>query len=290
MKRFTFALVASVVLMFVSYSQAQLPLKGNNNGPLPKPPLKIAPTPPTPQPGAFNGYVNGRVSLVEYDDIRQGSVAPGKKGSGSFKVVGSTIDLKSNLADLWNLNRAAQQSQIADMLKAPIDGHRLYNAQITVATATAKNYLYMSITPSGKQLAIHYFIPGNKITCQADVKWWPDPTVNITFDLDLTMVLQTNGSTSNPVVLKSATLYVSNAKVLVNSDRNAGAEKTINAMSVDVRSKLQPAITLLNSGKLQPFTSKGYGIVTPTHTLPGVSTGSDLILELSRQPLAISSK
>src|SRR2546430_2058040 len=99
-----FAFVSAVFLATCGHSEAQL--KNGNDLPRPKPPLQVAQPPAPVVPGAFTGYVNGKVALVQYDNMQ-----PGKKG-GTFTTVGS-LDLKSNLADVWNLNRTVIQQQIA---------------------------------------------------------------------------------------------------------------------------------------------------------------------------------
>ena len=277
-------LVGGIFLSLASPSEAQLPAKKKIEAE-PKEPKKNPPPPPPPEPGAFSGYINGKLSLVTRE---RGVVVPGKPGATSTKVVGSPIDLKAQLSSLWNGNRDAVEAQVREMLKKPINGHNMYNVKITLASASAANKLFMSVSPKNKQLTLRYTLPSNKITCTAEVDWWFDQPVSMTFDLEVVMVIRTNGSKSDPLVLSSATVVVRNAVVRVDGDRNSSAERTLNSKSLDIRSKLLPAIAALNNITLRPYVNQGFSMISPAHTLPGVSTSSDVLILMERPPLVAS--
>jgi hypothetical protein len=254
-----------------------------DDNPNPKPP-----PPPKPEPGDFKGNVNGQVaSVLRIDSL---------PGLPTFKVA-KVVDVKAGLVQLWNGSRDALGDRLQKNELKQADGHRLYDHKFFFAEATSDNKLFLQLSPKKQNILLGFRLPGNKITCRAEA--FPfDKDVVITFDLDLWIVIATKGPASDPLVLRSAFLTVHNGEVRVSDvfgdEVNVGASIKLNNTIVDLRKEIQPAIDFLNhddspaSGLLRPFVNQGFTVVTPFHTLPGVQTTADLLLELEPAPPVVT--
>jgi hypothetical protein len=279
-------LVVATAACVCSAAYAQIPTAKSKDGDPqePKDDPKPPPPPPKPEPGAFKGNINGLVASV----LRVDSL-PGKP---SFKVA-KVVDVKAGLVKLWNDGRGTLANNLKQGDLKQFDGHRLYGHKFFFTEATSDNKLFLQLSPKKKSILLGFRLPGNKITCRADVFGF-DPHIVITFDLDLWIALETNGKPSDPLVLKSAFLTVHKGKVVVDGDVNVGASIKLNNKIVDARPQIQQAIAFLNNdgseatGLLRPFVNQGFTVVTPFHTLPGVQTNADLLLELERTPPVVS--
>src|SRR5262249_33118923 len=166
-------LVVATAACVCSAAYAQIPTAKTKDGDPqePKDDPKPPPPPPKPEPGAFKGNINGLVASV----LRVDSL-PGKP---SFKVA-KVVDVKAGLVKLWNDGRGVLGDNLKKTDLKQIDGHRLYGHKFFFTEATGDNKLFLQLSPKNKSILLGFRLPGNKITCRADVFGF-DPHIVITF-------------------------------------------------------------------------------------------------------------
>ena len=261
----------------------------------PKEPKDPPPPPPPPVPGAYSGPFNGNTAIALRQRFSAGPKTP-------WVEIVQTFNMKSKLAEVWGLMQNQLQTGIRDYLSVKANtGRRLYNIRVKVAPATASAALYLNVNPKTKRVILTYTVPGNQIDCDVDVSYLPDPSMRVKFDLTLTMVIETNGTANDPLVLKSATLGFRTKSVNIDgdlifdiassirsffggSDFERGVERKFNSTRTVVTDKMAAHIGVVNALLMRPYTAgRGFGIVTPRYEV----AAARLVLELSQPALVV---
>jgi len=255
------------------------------------PPTKTTPPPPV-DPEIWSGAFNGATALV----LRERLPIPKSPKTTTEK----TFNIKSALTSAWNLNRNEFQNTVKDFLTKQTSGYKLYNVKVALGFVDDAAPIRMTVDPKRKRLTLSYAIPGNQIDCRANLNNLPDPNIRVKFDLSLIMVLETNGSANSPLVVRSATMSVRNAKATIDGNLLFDAlrglkeffggsnfarqvERSFNGQSVNVTAKLASKIEIFNAF-LRPYTAgRGYSLVTPRYD----RAASRLVLEMAQPALAI---
>jgi hypothetical protein len=258
------------------------------------------PTGPKPPPHKGNPTVpfNGSTAINVEDT--------GPTGKPIVKTV-QTLNLKDDMNLVWNSMTPELTKQFSAFLsdKKNTAGHRLYNINIKLAKADARDKMFLQVDSEKKLFAITYIVPGNEVDFKADTGHWyePDPSFSVKFDLVFTMHVDCKGAGNNgPLVLQSATLAFSNVKVDGNfiatvedwladlfggKDPAAAIQKAFSMTHPNITSKLNGAIATINN-VLKSFVKNP--TVTPSYDAKAsrfvlTLVGKPVIKPLGTQPL-----
>jgi hypothetical protein len=213
------------------------------------------PKPPTPKPGAPVPFSGSTAINVE-------DTSSGKPVIKTVKI----LNLKDDMNLLWNSMTPELSKQFKDFLSNSKNtaGHRLYNINVKMAKADARDKMFLQVDSQKRVFAITYIIPGNEVDFKVDTGHWyePDPSYSVKFDLVLTVHIDCKGAgTNGPLVLSSATLSFSNVKVdgniiatiedwvagLFGSNPEAAIQKAFNMSHPNITSKLSGAIGTIDN-------------------------------------------
>lgn len=245
------------------------------------------------EPGSYYGPHSGNCLIIT------------RSADGQVQVVLET-NLKKQLEQFWNLACGKAQDDISKQLNKP----DYYDKKVTIAQADDRASLHLGVSPSQKQVALSYLVMGHAISFKkknrllGTDKLAPDSSIHIRFDLQLIVVLRTNGPPSAPLVLDKAEVKVGGVRASVDGnwlhdlaesaaefvgnfskyvgisipDFEATIVRSFSGATVDVKNLVSSGLQVINS-KLTSYTErKGYFLLPPIYD----KSSRALVLELGQ--------
>jgi hypothetical protein len=221
----------------------------------------------------FDGEFNGNTAV----DVMS-TPAPNTRPA---KTTVQTLNVKDLLFGLYNNNLATTTNAITNYLGVPANtgGHRLYDIRLSLPAANPPDFLSLYVNTKQNLFGFVYTSEPCALNCKVDSghSYEPDPSMQVTFNLVLSMSFTTNGAppgntvaANGPVALQYAIINFTNAVVHLNgfgttSGEQAAAQAAFNSAQADATAIIQNDISAdligINS---QLMSYAPQAVVTPT--------------------------